>query len=965
MQAHEITFFKLIEGDKQFQVPLYQRTYSWQHKDWTRLWEDVLEQVETLVTGEQRTPHFIGSVVLAPGKMAAGDIQRWLVVDGQQRLTTLMLACCALRDRFAEVSPKDAERVHKQYLVNEYREGDEHYRLLPTQADRESFMACVDRGAKAGGSDNVGGAYRFFREELIAYDEEGDLESLKRVETVLRGRLSVVEITADHGDNVYRIFESLNNTGVKLSQTDLLRNYVFMLLPTLAERVYTKVWLPMQAELGSGNLELLAWLDLVIRGDYRVKQTEVYRTQQERLDTVVKNGGEDALEQEIIGLRRRGRLLLKIVEPLREDHAALRAVLDRLREWGGQIVYPIALHLLDQVDRKRATGDEAARALTYIESYLVRRMICRVPTNNLNRVLHSAPKELEDDRPVDEAVHRYLSGPRRGWPSDKEIREAIRNKPFYWLGRSAQRFFVLKRLEQSYDAKEPVDFEKAKLTIEHVMPQTLTKEWFDLLSAEVTDEPGPSELHDELIHTLGNLTLSAENSKLSNHPFQRKQQILNVSALRMNQEIAETPGWGKKEILARAEALTERALGLWPAPLAGGAELEDDRRTWVLLRRLLTAIPSGRWTTFGDLATVIGVRAGAVGGYMSGRPSLENGHRVLTSEGAVSDAFQWPEGHTESVRDVLEREGVDFAASGAADPGQRLSSSDLAKLVGMETDSEDDEWENRADLFEAKLSVHGPDVTAAVVEVVEHWVTSGGKLDFGSSADIGCVPWLDRPDGNGWIWPLVFYSGGKVEVVFQHLSKRRPFDDVALRRELLSRLNRIDGVDIPESKLQLRPSFAVAALLGDGARRLIEALDWFMDQVDPGLRRQALDDQSDAANLGDVRSDGMTADQLATEFHRAMVKLYERAKDEAGYPANYFLRMVSDLGGVEAAKQLLAVSHVSDGFTALWERGRLDLSVEAHVLDPRWAPLFTEEEIQTARRWLEEFGYDGRTDEFR
>jgi hypothetical protein len=102
----------------------------------------------------------------------------------------------------------------------------------------------------------------------------------------------------------------------------------------------------------------------------------------------------------------------------------------------------------------------------------------------------------------------------------------------------------------------------------------------------------------------------------------------------------------------------------------------------------------------------------------------------------------------------------------------------------------------------------------------------------------------------------------------------------------------------------------------------------------------------------------MSADQLAIEFHRTMVKLYERAKDEAGYPASYFLRMVSDHGGVEAAKQLLAVPHVSDGFTALWERGRLDLTVEAHVIDPRWAPLFTEEEIQTARRWLAEFGYD-------
>ncbi|WP_207394196.1 DUF262 domain-containing protein [Actinomadura formosensis] len=549
MQAHEVAFFKLIEGEKQFQIPLYQRTYSWGQREWTRLWADVLEHVEIIASGEERTPHFIGSVVLAPGTMSAGDIQRWLVVDGQQRLTTLMLACCALRDRLRDIASRDADRIHKQYLVNEYRDGLDHFRLLPTQADREAFTACVENRTGAGGSDGIGAAYRFFKQALIDYDPEGDPEgdpeALRRLETVVRGRLSVVEITAEQGDNVYRIFESLNNTGVKLSQTDLLRNYVFMLLPTIGERVYGKIWLPMQTELGADNLELLAWLDLVIRGDYRARRSEIYRAQQQRLGEVVHRGGEEALEGEIAELYRRGRLLMRVVEPTRETDPGLQAVLGRLQEWGGQITFPIALHMLDLLDHGKATAAEVTRALGYVESFLVRRMIAGIPTNNLNRILNSAPKELEEDRPIDKAVHRYLSGERRYWPSDEQLRTAIRTRPFYWSGRPNQRFFVLKRLEQSHQSSEPVDFAAARLTIEHVMPQTATQDWLDHLSTEVDGEDGPAELHAELLHTLGNLTLTADNAKLSNHPFQRKQEMFDASALRMNREIAEAPGWGR------------------------------------------------------------------------------------------------------------------------------------------------------------------------------------------------------------------------------------------------------------------------------------------------------------------------------------------------------------------------------------------------------------------------------------
>ncbi|WP_258573598.1 GmrSD restriction endonuclease domain-containing protein [Actinomadura parmotrematis] len=973
MQASEVTFFKLIEGEKQFQVPLYQRTYSWGQKECARLWEDVTEQADILASGETRTPHFIGSVVLAPGTVSAADMQRWLVVDGQQRMTTLMLACCALRDRLRGIAPREAERIHKQYLVNEYKEGPEHYRLLPTQVDRSSFTAVVDGDARAGGDDTIGTAYRYFKNALLDTDPKGDVEVLKRVEAVLRGRLSVVGITADATDNVYRIFESLNNTGVSLSQTDLLRNYVFMLLPTRGERVYEKIWLPMQDELGPANLELLAWLDLVIRGDHRAKQSEVYRAQQQRLDEVV-GQGEEALETEIAELRRRGSLLMRILDPAREPDPALRAVLERLKEWGGQTAYPLALHLFDLLDHGRADAGQVTRALTYVESFLVRRMICQIPTNNLNRILNSAPRELEEDRPADEAVRRYLSAPRRYWATDEQLRAAIATKPFYWSGRAAQRVFVLKRLERGMGASEPVDFGTGKFTIEHVMPQTPTQEWLDLLAPEVTDEGGPAELHRAVLHVLGNLTLTADNSTLSNRPFERKQEIFDASALRLNREIADAPTWGKAEIQARGRALADRCVELWPAPLPGGADLADDRQEWKTLRRLLAELPAGRWTTYGDLAAVIGSHAAAIGTHLAGRPELENAHRVLTSEGQISSSFRWPDGRIASAREVLEEEGVAFSAAGRAAPEQRLSAAGLAALIGLGTgqdgsgdgeDGPDGEFERLLQRFADQLEPHGELIGETVERVLEHWTARGGSVDFGTAkSETSCFLWLDRPDKPGWIWPVVFYPrSAVVEVVFQHLSVRPPFDEAALREELRQRLNRIDGVDIPEAKLVLRPRFPVAALAGGGEAELLRTLDWFMERVGTAVPPEGgdgavpEDGAVPAADAARPEPDGAVFDEaLAAEFHNAMFLLYSRVKAETGHNAVALLKMSSGPASVAEARRALAAPRVSADFAVLRERGRLDLTVEAHVLEPRFAPLFTEAEIWTARQRLADEG---------
>lgn len=847
MRAQEITFLKLVEGQKQFQVPLYQRTYSWGGEQLQRLWEDVREIVDQHLDGEQAAPHFLGSVVLAPGQIQAGGVQRWLVVDGQQRLTTLMLAFTALRDHLKEMGDvRGVDRVHRQILVNEFHDGAGHYRLLPTQADREAYTACVQSRADAGGGDNIGAAYRFFRGALAQDQAADNPDWAATVETVLKDLLSIVEITAEPGDNVYRIFESINNTGVGLSQSDLLRNYVFMLLPKRGERIYQELWLPMQQSLGPKNLELLVWLDLVVRGHYKTKQSEIYREQQKRLQPLA--GDEGALQREVEQLAERAERFRRIIDPSRESSPALRAVLERLASWGGQTHYPLSLHLLDLVAAGRTTPDDAALALGHVESYLVRRLICQTPTSGLNRIFMEAPKELETDRPAAEAVRRFLSGRRRRWPSNEELREAVRTKPFYWSGRPPQRSFILRRLEESYRASEPVDFAKASLSVEHVLPQRPASAWFDLLSEETEPAQTPQELHDLLVHTLGNLTLTGDNSKLSNHPFERKQQILDSSALRMNLEIASAKRWGKTQILERADRLADRAVALWPGPIGGAKPTAEESPGWAELRGALVAMPSGTWTTYGDIAELIGSHPVPVGAYLGANTSVIGAYRVLTVEGRISPSFRWASGSDRPPpQELLTSEGVRFDSLDRAHPSQRMSAAELATLLGRDVaqpvahdplpEGEDTAANER---FRAQLRENWPDAYAGVLGMLDFWRRQGGHVTYGRHDETSCFPTLDLGAGRRprLMWPFAIYPGsGTVEVVFQHLKSRSPFDDTEQRRELLNLLNKIAGIDLPEAKLELRPSFPVGVLAEHG-EEICEVLDWFVGVTALDLARR-------------------------------------------------------------------------------------------------------------------------------
>lgn len=710
MNVVESSLQALIEGQKQFQVPLYQREYTWTGPQLSQLWSDLLAQYELLIPDDSGKDaatdpsHFLGSMVLAPSPtLQAAGVMSFLVIDGQQRLTTLFLAICALRDYGATTDDTLTERLNDLYLLNKYAKGPSRYRLLPTQTDRSDFFACVV-GDPSTAQGKIGNAYRFFSAQLTQPGPDNLPLDVDRMERVLRERVQFVSITTTQGDNVHRIFESLNDRGVRLTQADLLRNYVFMLLPTNADRIYQDVWLPMQESLTPAELETLVFVDLILRGYATVKRTDLYRVQQNRLRPL--EGDEAAVEKEIKDLARRATYFKRIVRPDTESDPMIRTSLQWLDRWGASTTYPLLVHIFDLWDRGLSEPDDVAAALGHVESFLARRLIAGVSTNNLNRIFNALVPQIPPNMSIADGVQHALSGERKFWPSDKRLAEAARSRSFYFFGRQEQKMLIFQRLEGSYGHAEPVDWQKAKLSIEHIMPQTLTPDWRAELATGGED---PEAVHEELLHTLGNLTVTAYNGKLSNKSFERKKEILSDSNLALNKAIVPGSTWGRKEIQSRADELAERATAIWSAPLAGVSESHEGR-DWSRLHAVLAALPFGAWTSYSDLATLIGSHQVPVGQHLATTPGVKNAHRVLSLDGSVSDGFRWPDAEDDrDVFEVLKAEGVKLGADNRADPGQRLGPEALAGLINEIFEGTSTDWSWKRLLRYLRHFVEAPD----------------------------------------------------------------------------------------------------------------------------------------------------------------------------------------------------------------------------------------------------------------
>lgn len=681
--AQERGLNQILQGPWQYQVPLYQRPYQWSDANRAQLWEDILQLADERLEDSSAT-HFLGSLVLSPSPgSVAGSVQRFLVVDGQQRLTTLTLLLAAIRDHHTENdAERKAEAVNERFLINKFEPEEFRLKLVPTQADRDDYLAVIDRLPEAGRTGPVGDAYRFFRQKLITADDPEDPHDIDRIEATAMQGISLVVVTTEHGDNVHRIFESLNNTGLRLSQADLLRNYLFMRLPNRAEEVYKHHWKPLQDALTTDELEVLFWFDLA-RHRPTVKQADTYSEQQKRLDAF---DGEDAIADEVARFAKLGRLLRIVTHPDEEPDADVRFRLRRLQQWDSSTVLPLLLHFLDLRDHGQADSATVTRAMLYIESYLVRRIVVGRTSSNVNRTLLGLIAEADKDLPLDQAVVEYLSAGRKHFASDDAIRESTELSPFYIRGRAKHRTLVLKWLEESFNSKESVDL--SQTSIEHIMPQTLSEAWKLEIGEVIDPDTTVEEVHARLVHTLGNLTLSGYNSPMGNKSFAEKQVEFARSGIRLNSIPAMADRWGPDEITARARTLAEQIIATWPGPVESPDT--DDDSLWRRLNELTASIPAGMWTTYGDLAAAVGTHPVPLAQRLANH-RVPNGYRVLTADGSVSPGFRWID--RDDQRDVLEvlaTEGVTFSSDGRADQAQRLSMEDL--VTGIDTESAPTGW---------------------------------------------------------------------------------------------------------------------------------------------------------------------------------------------------------------------------------------------------------------------------------
>lgn len=547
MQASPARVIEYFNGEKQNLIPLFQRSYTWEKKDWQALWEDLMVQYES----PDNSTHFMGAVVSLPAKSVPVGVSKYLIIDGQQRLSTISILLCALRDSLDETS---ASRVQEVYLTNRYRAPEDLLKLVPTQSDRNSYRALVIERDTSTFTGRIVEAYKFFLNMIVCATDTNDQHlSCERLLTTIEHNLQVVMINLDEADDPYLIFESLNAKGEPLTQADLVRNYVLMRFRHSIsaggeqEKIYTKYWLPLEQMLGANLSEFLR--HEAMKAGENVKEGGIYTA----VKATLKDEASVGVEELLVVMRDAGRHYQKLVEPAQETEPSIRKRLTALRDLKIKVSYPLILRFFESHQKEVLSTPDLESCLGLVESLSIRRAVCGVPTNGLNKMFLQWCKNYPDDNQLDWFMNT-LSGGAGGsrFPTDAEFSEQLESQSQYG---KASTSFILRQIELSFQHLEPVLLDG--LTIEHVMPQTLTNDWKVMLGSEW------QKIHDRYVHTIGNLTLTGYNPELGNLSLRDKKAIFATAHVELSRFILEQSTWTEVEICARAKALSARAITIW------------------------------------------------------------------------------------------------------------------------------------------------------------------------------------------------------------------------------------------------------------------------------------------------------------------------------------------------------------------------------------------------------------------
>jgi predicted transport protein len=557
MIANHIPLVQFMDGVHQFVIPIFQRDYSWVTRHCKQLWDDVVR----VGKDPQAKAHFLGSVVYIGAEDIAADVPRWLVIDGQQRLTTINLLFTALRDHLKKVGDSDgmpttAAAVEDRFLQNRHAKADRHLKLALRRVDHETLAALTaGKDLPSSSSKRIRENYAYFLERL------GDAD----LATVWRGigKLVVVHVSLARGqDDPQLIFESLNSTGLDLTQADLIRNYVLMRLDEDEQtRLYLEYWQPIEGSFGAryaSDFDKLArdWLTLHLKPSKQLKADAIY---QHFRDFFVGACATRTVEDVLGELRRYGQYFVAYSHGS-ETRPKLAEVFGRLRHLV-EVASPAVLRLYECFDRKKTlTEDDFVDAIELMESYVFRRSVCDMQTRSLGQIFASLAYRINDDQPL---ASLKMALARQGrtsrYPIDDEFRAALMTRDIYDM---RHRKYLLDRLEN--DSKEKID--TSSFTIEHVLPQSenLHTDWRTMLGSDW------KSIQNVWVHRLGNLTLTAYNSEYSDRPFDVKKKMtkgFNESPLRLNSFIKQQSVWTSAEIEKRGADLAAKALSIWK-PLA-------------------------------------------------------------------------------------------------------------------------------------------------------------------------------------------------------------------------------------------------------------------------------------------------------------------------------------------------------------------------------------------------------------
>lgn len=577
MKGSEARMMEYMDGaSKRFIIPVYQRKYDWKEENCRKLYEDLKK-----IVVDRRDSHFFGSIVSSV--VGSGATTEYHIIDGQQRLTTVTLLLLAIRNLISSKKvfakePRLDEQINERFLISKWAKEDDRIKLRPVKSDRDALHRLFGDEEDYDHSSNLTLNYKLFCNLILK--EEISVDDLYSA----IGKLEIISITLDQGDNAQLIFESLNSTGLALTEGDKIRNYVLMGLPPKDQsKYYDNFW---------DKIEKCTNKDVsgFIRDYLSVKQqitptiSNVYHAFKEYAENA--KLPIDTLLGDILRYARFYEKLLVCKSGLGEQK--LDDCLYRMMRLEIVVTRPFLLEVLRLNQDGKLSADDVLQIFLITENYLFRRNICEVPTNALNKIFLNLNKEiLRYDNSVDNYVQKFIYALRSKkesgrFPDDEEFTDALAAKQVYQM-RGKYKAYLFERFE-NYGTIETKDvythLDNNVYTIEHIMPQHLTPAWTESLGANA------SEIHETWLHRLANLTLTGYNPNLSNKPFQEKRDAeeggYKASGLKMNQKISIKESWGLPELEERNDEMIALALKIWSFPSTAFIPAKKDFDTCTL-----------------------------------------------------------------------------------------------------------------------------------------------------------------------------------------------------------------------------------------------------------------------------------------------------------------------------------------------------------------------------------------------